>query len=478
MYMGLIFGYLNLAYFFPKLLTTEQIGLVSFLLVSSNMLLSIIQLGMPSIIVKFRPIVVDKGLEKGFLRLSLVVPIISFIVIFGILFLLSDWILNRFYSNSPLIHEYYYLLPFFTFFMSFLGIWSAHGRSLFRIVVPNLVEKVGIRILVFLLLMLMSFSLINFTDFVWGYSAIFCLATLIVMFYVFQLSPRKNPENNALDLPFKKRILSFGLFSFLTVIGGQVVENIDIIMISSITNLSDAGIYKTVFYIGGVIMIPMHILGQITSPVFAEAWKDNDLDKIKEVYQKSSINLTIIGTLIFLGLYINLDNIFEIMPNGDKFLVGRNVILIIALSKLVSMTMSVNSHLIANSNHYHFNLIGIVSLAIVTIVSNYFFIPRWGIVGAAFASGLSIVTFELLKFSFIAIKFKMLPYTKQTIVALLLFLCILGLNFFLPKISNAYIDTIYRSGIITIAFGIGVYVLKISPDLNEIVHSFTKKIKG
>ena len=45
-------------------------------------------------------------------------------------------------------------------------------------------------------------------------------------------------------------MLRFGAIS-LTAIGARIVENIDVIMISSIIDLSNAGIYKIAFYIAG-----------------------------------------------------------------------------------------------------------------------------------------------------------------------------------------------------------------------------------
>ena len=75
-------------------------------------------------------------------------------------------------------------------------------------------------------------------------------------------------------------MIRFGAISFLTAIGARIVENIDVIMISSILDLSNAGIYKIAFYIGGVIMIPLGTIGQISSPLFAQFGKRNHFKKL------------------------------------------------------------------------------------------------------------------------------------------------------------------------------------------------------
>ena len=167
-------------------------------------------------------------------------------------------------------------------------------------------------------------------------------------------------------------------------------------MISSIVDLSSAGIYKIAFYIGGVIMIPLSTIGQISSPLFAQFWNKKQYQKINQLYKKASINLLLIGGILFIGILINLDNIFEVMPNGKIYKTdGFWIILIIAGGKLINMALSVNGHLLQNSKYYYINTYSMLILGILTSASNYIFIPMQGpfggIIGAAIASSLSLV---------------------------------------------------------------------------------------
>ena len=156
-YLAVVVGYLNLGYFFPKIFSTEEIGLISFILGTSTLLISIFQLGMPSAIVRFYPEIKEKKQEMSFLNFSTLVPILLFLILFSLLAFLSPFIITKYYSNSHLIKEYYFLVPIISFFMGLTGIWAAHCNSLLRIVVHTIIEKFLNRILVLFMITLALF---------------------------------------------------------------------------------------------------------------------------------------------------------------------------------------------------------------------------------------------------------------------------------------------------------------------------------
>ena len=481
-YVAVVLGYLNLGYFFPKLFSTEQIGLISFILGTSTLLISFFQLGSPSAIIKFYPEVKEKNQEKDFLKFTLFIPLLLFIVLFSILALISPYIFNQFYSESPLIKEYFILIPILSLCMGFSGIFTAHCNSLLRIVIPTIIEKFLTRLLVFIMILLVLFYSLDFNSFTYGYVIIYAVCLILTVVYFFVIKP-KNSHSKALKISskFKKNATKFGAISFLTIVGGRIVENIDIIMISSMIDLSSAGIYKIAFYIGGVIMIPLSTIGQISSPLFAQFWNKKQYHKINQLYKKASINLILIGGILFTGILINLDNIFEVMPNGETYKKdGFWIILIIAGGKMINMGMSLNGHLLQNSKYYYINTYSILILGALTIITNYIFIPMegpfGGIIGAAIASSLSLVLFNLFKFGFILVKFKMSPFSSKTIPATIILISLFFLNLLIPKLSNVFLDIFIRSSVISILFLLTTYFLHISADANKLIEVYLKKI--
>lgn len=107
-------------------------------------------------------------------------------------------------------------------------------------------------------------------------------------------------------------------------------------------------------------------------------------------------------------------------------------------------------------------------LSILTIGGNLLLIPKFEIIGAAIASLISVLIFNLIRYAFLWWKEGMQPFTKQTFILILLFtICLLPS--FIDLSINPYIKAILAGFWILVSFVIPVYYLKISSQLNNIV---------
>ena len=108
-------------------------------------------------------------------------------------------------------------------------------------------------------------------------------------------------------------MISVATFSILTGLGGSIVFNIDKILINQILGLSDTGVYTIAFFFSTLIIIPSRPLLRIAGTLIADAFKRDDIAYIDDIYRRSCINQFIIGTFLFGGIWINIDNILIIL---------------------------------------------------------------------------------------------------------------------------------------------------------------------
>ena len=242
-------------------------------------------------------------------------------------------------------------------------------------------------------------------------------------------------------------------------------------MVTSLLGLSETGIYTTAFYIGMIIEIPRRAISQISIPYISENIKEQNFKKIEKNYKDISIHQMIIGVLFYIILILNIDNIFNLIPNSEKFYLGKDTVYIIGLSKLIIMSFSYNSELISLSKYYKFTVITIICLAILTIGLNLFLIPIFGMIGAAYASLISITFYNLLKHIFIKYKMKISPFSINSIKTILVGIFVYFAVLSIPKNDIILIDIFIKTIISSFIFVISVYALKISPDLNKLLKS-------
>jgi len=61
--------------------------------------------------------------------------------------------------------------------------------------------------------------------------------------------------------------------------------------------------------------------------------------------------------MLFLGIWCNIDSIFELIPNGEIYSPGKWVVFYIGLSKLFDMATGVNQEIVGTSKYYKIDLL-------------------------------------------------------------------------------------------------------------------------
>jgi O-antigen/teichoic acid export membrane protein len=256
---------------------------------------------------------------------------------------------------------------------------------------------------------------------------------------------------------------TLALFSIFSGLAGVLTVNIDRIMVQNYTSLSLAGIYTIMFFFGSMVAIPSRSLIKISSAYIADAWKDNDIKTIKDIYKKSVVNQTIIGLFILLVLWTNVDNIFPII--GNKYSAGKFVILFIGLSYLTDMLIGTANSILGTSKEFKKITYIIVTQGILIVVTNIIFIHYFGITGAAIGSFVSKSISNLLKVSVIKRKFGLFPYDKK-----ILYIILAGAISYVVTIplssDNLILNIILKTVIPATIFAIIINILKVSEELN------------
>lgn len=260
----------------------------------------------------------------------------------------------------------------------------------------------------------------------------------------------------------------FGLFVILGGSTAYLANYIDIFMVGGMIDLKSVAFYSVAFYLGTVILLPFNGAGNILIPIISENFSKNNLQKIKEIYQESSTNLSLISTLIFLGIWLNADNIFSILP--PQYENGKYVLLFIALAKLLGASTGVNAFVLQYSKYFKtllwFNLI----FLFMVVVTNYLLIPPLGITGAALATFLSQIFIVTLQILYIHAKMKMFPFRINNLKILILGGLVYLVVIFIPVQKSVVTDIILRSLVIMILYLPLAYFLRVS-------HEYTTRVK-
>ncbi|MBI4929399.1 MAG: polysaccharide biosynthesis C-terminal domain-containing protein [Bacteroidetes bacterium] len=466
-YLGAAIGYLNKILLFTNFLTAEQVGLSNIIISIAAVYAQFSGLGMTGVTIKFFPYFKDKEKHHhGFLFWTSLLSLFGFLLLTIIFLLFKSPIINYYSEKSPLLVEYsFYVIPLAlaTVYYNLLEVFL---RSLMKTVVFSLVNEIVLRLMISASILLFAFKLVSFHEFVIIYVGVNCSATLILLVYMAYLKQLLfKPEWSSTTKRFFKIVLHYGSFAIVGNMSYILMNNIDALMVAAMIGLKDTGVYTTVFFIATVMLIPYRSLARVASPLVAQFWKNREMKKMHDLYKKVTLMSLITGCFIFLGLWVNIDNIFHFIP--DEYASGKYVFLFLGIGRLFDMATGINGIILVTSKKYRYDLLFTILLIGVMIALNLAFIPTYGIEGASFATMLSIITLNTLRIIYIWSVFGMQPFDFKSVWVILIGVFTLGVIYFIPPILNVYADMIIRSLICLVLYAAPVLWLKLSEEVNE-----------
>lgn len=475
-YLGVVIGFINILYFFPKYLSVSQIGFYRLILESAILLSPFAQAGIMQGIVRFYPQYKQK--EKKEFELFAIIFLVCSVLFFSLIFIVfkQDILSLLFSDNSRQVEEYFDLLIFLIIILSVIALYEGFARAKTSIVLVNFLKDVYIRLLTAISIFLFFTELISYKGLLYSLLLIYGSAAIIL---VIQTSYQHQITATLFFRELKwirvKEIIKYNFFMVISIGSNLIVGKIDVLMISAFLGLAENGVYTTLLYVAVVVEIPKRAVSQIVVSLYSKAFAASKMDEVKVLYTKTAINQLIIGLLLYLGIIVNLDNLFFFIPNGEVYEIGKWVIVIMGASRVMDMAAGSNGELIVMSKHYQFNVAAIASLAILTIVTNLLLIPAFGINGAAIASFISLAIFNLVKLGFIYKKFKFHPFNRKTVIVLIIGILTFTVGYLLPRFDYPILDFLIRSSLVTFVYSILIYMTKASEDINNFLNRNLKK---
>ena len=228
--------------------------------------------------------------------------------------------------------------------------------------------------------------------------------------------------------------------------------------------LSETGVFSTVIYIVSGLQIPYKSLIRISSPFVAKYWKERDMVKMKDLYTRvSSIGL-VIGAFVFLCFWANRVEIFHFLP--EEYDSGIPVFLILMVGRLVDMYCGINGVIVVSSKKYKYDIVFMLVLLAAVFLLNWYWIPIYGIYGAAMATTIAYVVYNALRLIFVFSAYRIHPLRITQLKVFIVFLATFGVTYFLPVLfGNDFISIVVKLFLVTIAFLGTILLFRLDEDV-------------
>ena len=487
LFLGVLLGGINTMILFPMILFPEEYGLTRIMVTIAMLAGQFAMFGMPSILIKFlHSFRKEEGRSHGFLRFVLITCFVGVLVVCAIIFFGRSWIIKPYQDNAEMLIDKYYLLYPFVFFIMLNGVLSQYLKAVFHSVFQLVISEIFMRIAQTVLLLLYYFEYFGFDVFMLFFVLIYGIESLLLLGYLIKIGEFDLKSDN---LTFTKKnrqnFFKYGIANFFSGIGFKLSNMIDVLMIGAMIGVGeDVGlkaiaIYSLAVYMSSVIEMPARAIGNIAFSLVGKAWSNNDLEGIHTLYSKSAINQLIIGGIVFIGIWVNIDNIIIVLnlisQKGFDFSEIKYVMLFLGVAKLFHVASGINGGIIITSKYYLFGTYTTVGLIFITFFTNWIFIPIYGIVGAALATAISLFLFNFISFTFLLVKFKMQPFSLKTLLTIFIGIGTYFIVSLIPQISSPLVDVIIRSLIVMAIYMPLIIAFRTSEDFTALFNKVSMK---
>ncbi|NOU62180.1 lipopolysaccharide biosynthesis protein [Marinifilum caeruleilacunae] len=468
-YIGAILGFINTGILYPNFFATDQIGLITWLGAITTVAAQFSTLGFNNVTARLFPYFRNENVNhNGYLFILFWVGMLGFSLSLIAYFVLQPVAVNVYQDETPLYLNYLvYLIPL-VFFTLFYNLFEGYNRVMYDAVSGTFFRDIVFKVLNLTFLILYSVKVIDFSQFILLYVLAYCSPTVFLFVLLWVRGQISFASNLKFVTPeLRKSMTSVSLFGVLNGLSDKLANQIDRIMIVSYIGLGPTGIFGTMTNFGSLVSMPSRSLKKIASTVIAESWKNNDLKTINQIYSQSGLHQFMLGCLLFIGIWINIDNIFEIVP--DQFTDGKYVVFFIGLGHVVQMLSGVSGVVIQSSPYYRMQTVFMVMYGLLVIITNAIMIPIWGITGAAVASLSATFVFNLSKYLFLLKKYQFQPFNYRYLLVVLISALAYYLGTLLPKIDWFVFDIAIRSALVGGVYVLLMFVCKISTEFNQFV---------
>lgn len=184
--------------------------------------------------------------------------------------------------------------------------------------------------------------------------------------------------------------LSLGSFLWLVLVWT------DILMLGYFRPASEVGIYRAASQTALLMTLLSSSLVSIFSPMIANFFSQEEFEAARKLFQKTVRWNFALSMTLFLIVSVTSQDLLRVF--GEEFEAGWLCLVILAAGQLTRAGAGgLAVHVLAMSGHQNLKLVGDLISAIMNIALNILLIPRWGILGAAVATGLSLLSINLIR---------------------------------------------------------------------------------
>jgi O-antigen/teichoic acid export membrane protein len=367
------------------------------------------QFGLPSGVVRYVAIFYGQGdipRIKGTIRSALRIVWMTSVLLAAAVFLLAQPLAGGVFQNpaaAVVLIALAALLPFSSTTAVFVHAAQGFHRMRDRVIVTEILEPAG---RVFLVVLLLLFGLR-----LEGVLAAYALPVILGSFIAWRLIRKRfSPLSDRSILPVMEttRLLSFSWpLLFLQFIGVLLLWT-DTLMLGIFRTAAEVGVYGAVQRTTVLGTIVLSAFNTVFAPLISRLHDQARLAELRSLFQTIAKWVFTFSLPLYVGLFLLRKPILGLF--GPEFVAGAPALAVLAAGYLVHSGTGSTGVLISMSGKPAINLMNMSVFFVLNIVLNLILIPKYGLLGAAAATGATLAAGNIVSVVITRVMFKVYPF--------------------------------------------------------------------
>ena len=168
----------------------------------------------------------------------------------------------------------------------------------------------------------------------------------------------------------------------------------DTIMIGYYLDETGVGVYRLAFKVATLITFAQFAINSIAAPMFSSFYAKKDLPGMKKITRNIGYMNIAISTPIFIAIIIFPNFVLDIF--GEEFSAGVSPLIVLAIGQIINALCGPVMYLLNMTGKEKKARNIIIVASVINLALNFYFIPIYGLMGAAYATAISTSVWNVM----------------------------------------------------------------------------------
>jgi len=477
-YIGFVLGAFNLLVLFPRYIPVEYMGLTKVIQDYSVLIISIASLGFSAPFYRFNPYFQKYTIagKNDLFQMYILVIHAGMVIVVIFSYFLRNLVTGYFNVRSPLFSYYYQTTLVFGYLLLLYGVLENYLYSKEEAIIQSVTREIIIRIVIMVIIVSVILGL-ALKYFVVLFAIHYLIPILILIAYII----KKHPVKLGMSLSTTGRrliphMMGMAWLGLVQSIVNAGVPVIDTLVVGGLVGLEGVANYLLSNYIATLVHVPVRATGNILGVRIASFWKENNIDRIQELYRRTSMSYLIYSFFVVSLMLFNMDLFQKVI--GKNISINLLVIGILISAKVLELSTGLSNIILGLSKKWKMESAMNILTIVIALPLNIYFVGKWGITGAAVTTLILVLLTSSARLGILYKVYGLFPFNIKSLALLISGILFFILFYFFCLQTDKILIKLLWTGLYSVIFLAFILKFRFSEDLNIIFMNSQKRIKA